>query len=477
VEARELLFEHTLRLLGVEDESWPLDPARRFLGYAPVLVATARFLGRGGNPRKLVEELSGDWTPGAIWTFLVELLADILEREQSKFVGGFKESVSNKAEIVGFSAWDELFRPDEQSAWLVSAALGTPEPDVAVGSDLEAEYRADVRAWLPEHAFVGPEPGSFASPIFEDFLYARVLNGPDEERRSAVRVRAADVSYRPTELLARFVFELASEPLSAEDLPVIYESLVASEESGRRIQLSLTEEEEGEIRASVTFGDEHIALDLVAVGEPLGFITKLSRATVGVSSSPVHLGVGGRLFEIGPDVVVIAPTVEVHAASILVDKGDRNWGAAIITGSLTASDPSVKFVYGGDGFIVRADRDVRYPFTDKSYRVSFTVPGWQAPGEKDATQALFRLASYFKSEGYAGLGSYAEPIDRLAARNESAQAVLELAQVRGIITKDGNLYHFHPDVIGLDFRAVQLHTLPPEAGPFIQEAAARVRRA
>jgi hypothetical protein len=100
----------------------------------------------------------------------------------------------------------------------------------------------------------------------------------------------------------------------------------------------------------------------------------------------------------------------------------------------------------------------------------------QPPGEKDATQALFRVASYFKSEGYAGLGSYAEPIDRLAARNESAQAVLEVGQEQGIITKDGSIYHFHPDVIGLDFRAVQLHTLPPEAAPFIQEVAARARR-
>lgn len=103
-EAREILFSRTLELLGVprSADNWPLDPARRFLGYAPVLVAAARYLARGGNPKRVAEDLKGSGAPAEMWKLMAELLEDMLAREQAKFADGFRELHGAEAAACGF---------------------------------------------------------------------------------------------------------------------------------------------------------------------------------------------------------------------------------------------------------------------------------------------------------------------------------------------------------------------------------------
>ena len=91
---------------------------------------------------------------------------------------------------------------------MLSEALRTPDPEISVPPELEADYRAQVREWLADHPLVGRSAKEFASPVFADYLYAAALVDGDEQEASAVRARVADASYRPTEMLARFVFSL-----------------------------------------------------------------------------------------------------------------------------------------------------------------------------------------------------------------------------------------------------------------------------
>jgi hypothetical protein len=101
------------------------------------------------------------------------------------------------------------------------------------------------------------------------------------------------------------------------------------------------------------------------------------------------------------------------------------------------------------------------------------VPAFFGAEEKQAAEALFRLANYFKSEGYSGLGSHTEPVDRLAARNSMVAAVLAEAMSSGLITRAGNIYSLSPGVIGLDFRSVQLHMLSREGEDFVKAVVRR----
>ena len=476
-EAEDLIFSRTLQLLGCSpDDPWPLDPARRFLGYAPVLAATARYLSSSANPKRLVEDLAARHQDGPIWDFLFALARDILLREQTKFLEGFREVVRLKAELIGFHDWDALFTPDEQCALLVTNALGIEPPHSSAPSEIHDEYRAEAQSWLPEHAFTGPNPRLFSSPVFEDFTYASVLVHGDERVRAAMRARTANARYRPTEMLARFAIALADAPLLAEDMPVLYESLLAADGAGRDMALSIVETDDGELSATVLFGRELLSFALVAAGEPLRFITRLGRAAIAVRTSAIYLGVSGRLFEVGPDTFIIAPSVEVSAETLFVvaPKGAPadSLEVVIIAGALTASDPTLRFVHGKEHFAAQTPRGALYPFADRTLK-STRFPARLTEEDRQAATAFFRLAGHFKTEGYGGgLGSHADPIERMANRSPLIRAVLDVGQEKAIVVRDGAFYRLYPSMLGLDYRAVRAQELTPEAAEFAQAVAA-----
>lgn len=168
IEARNAMVRQVLKVLGAEDKGWEHEAVRRFLGYAPVLVAISRYLADDGNPYALAQELRADETPDAIWRFLVSLLDGILLREQEKFVNGFKEKVAAKAGGTGFEDWGSLFTREEQCSWLVNLGRSGATPKVRISRDLEDDYRSAVRDWLTNHPFIGASPTEFAGPVFEE---------------------------------------------------------------------------------------------------------------------------------------------------------------------------------------------------------------------------------------------------------------------------------------------------------------------
>jgi hypothetical protein len=474
-EAQRTIFARTLDLLGVDPDEpeWPLEPARRFLGYAPVLVATARYLFRGGNPQRIAEDLKGRTGPSVMWQFLLQLLNDMLAREQRKFVDGFRERHGDEAAAAGFGEWGRLFTPEEQCDWLVSETLDTKPPEVFAPAALHHEYQAEVRGWMPEHPFVGPSTREFASPVFSEYVYARALREGTAEARAAVRARVADASYRPTEMLARFFFELGEDGvLTPDDLAVLYESVIAADDVGHRVSLDVVAlEEEGRHLAFFEIGDDDpVRLEVQAGEEPLQFFTRLSRARI-VSDGRIQLGSHGRLVELGPGVIIFAPAVDVLAESIGVRSDADPVGILINTGRLTGVDHAVRFVYGEDRFGVQAAEPLRHPFAARAVRMRLERKGPLLPAERSVANGLFRLAAMFKTEGYEGLGSYAEPIDRIAAHNESFRRVLEAATEREIVIKTGRLYRFFPEKLGLDFAAVQTHDLSDDALAFVRYVA------
>lgn len=355
----------------------------------------------------------------------------------------------------------------------MSEALLSDPPPAPVPSTLEAVYRSRVRSWMPEHPFVGATRQEFASPVFGDYVRGRVLHGGSASARDGVRARTADATYRPTEMLARFFFQLPNgTPIGPDDLAVLYESLLAAEDAGQPVHLVLAAAV-GEARhvGGIRIGDrEFIPLDVASDSGPLRFYTRLSSANI-FTSSPVQLGAHGRLLELGPDTVILAPRVEVLAESILVKaSGDDRVGAFVRCGQLTASDHVIRFVLGEKHFAVQANEPLRYPFADKAVQVRWNdlrLPLKQA--EEESARALFQLAGMFKTEGYkAGLGAYTEGIDRMAGRSDPIRRVLEAATAQQIITREGHIYKFHPHRLNLNYQAVQTHDLSDEAYEFVK---------
>jgi len=467
INARDAMFHQTLTLLGVEEDEWPLDPAGRFLGYAPVLVALGRHLAEGGNPQRLAVQMAAESTPETMWRFLVALVRDILEREQGKFVEGFRGGAGGRATAAGLSSWDSVFTPREQCSWLLNEALDGPAPPVPVPRELEDDYRSEVRSWLTNHVLAGASRGSFASPVFEEFVYAQILADGTPAEAAVVRAQLAGASYRPTEMLARFVFALSEGPptVPSADLTAIYESLSAGEEAGRAAELELTDDDG--LRAGIVIRGERIDFELTSSDELLVFTRRLGRASIMLERHGVRLGASGRPFEIGPDVSIRATVIEVAAESLLVRGGGHPSADVVLAAqAVDATDPAFRRLVDADQRLkVRAVQPPRYPFADK--QIAPGPEGPLGPDEERAANAMFRLMAFFKSEGYGGLGSYAEPIDRKAARDETFGQILSFAQTRGLVTGEGRLYKLHPETIDLDYLSVQAQVLSEEAKTFI----------
>lgn len=468
-EAIELVLHRTLLLLGADaDGDWPTGDLRSFVGYAPVLVAIGRYLASSRNPKKLIEEFASWHQAGPMWGLLQDLADDILEREQDKFVDAFKEAVASTAAGIEFTDWSALFTPRQQCDLLVRARLGY-EPDYSmVVPELRDQYGARVQSWLPEHPFVGASPQEFSSPVFEDYVYASVLVAGDERARSAVRTRAANATYRPTELLARFAIGMTGDaPLVAEDLPVVYESILAGAKPGRDPLLSLIEETDGSMRATISVRGEQLRFELLAAGEPLQFITRLGPSGIVTRTSTIQLGVGGRLFEMGPETFVVAPRVEVLAGALFVESSggsddDDVPQVLIFTGALAHSDPTVRFVHGKERFLVSSESELHHPFADRTMG-ELRFPAAVSPVVREIARAFLRLAGHFKTQGYdGGLGTFADPIDRMASRNPQLSAILKVADDQGVIVKEGAFYRLDPSALSLSYLAVRQQKLTPE---------------
>ncbi|MET0306207.1 MAG: hypothetical protein ABW196_08265 [Solirubrobacterales bacterium] len=472
--AREGLFSQVLGLFDIAPgtPNWP-PQARRFIGYAPVLVAISRYLAQGGNPQLIAEQFGAERTPDRMWDLLIALIGDILERDRQKFVEGFRGAVDDSLiSRLDFSDWDSLFGPEEQCSWLLNQVLGTAAPASPVPEELETEYRNQLDEWLPQHPFLGNVPATFASPVFEDFVYAGALMQGTDAERTAVRDRVADASYRPTEMLARFLFarSAADDHLQAPDLPALYESLAAAKESGEEMRLQISDSAEA-IEASIVIGEESRELRLTSDGSPVVFTRRLSRASIDLNQHTVLLGAPEQPFELGPEVSLRAPEIELASSSLYVRRADFDGGDVVLSASsVVATTPNLPVQ--GDGLRIWSDADLTYPLV--GYRIKEPDEEQELGSEEtEAANVLFRVMSFFKSEGYEGIGSYAEPLDRRAANNARFGEVLNFAKARGLITQEKRIYRLHPEVAGLDYLKVRAHVISGETADFLRDFVAQ----
>lgn len=247
----------------------------------------------------------------------------------------------------------------------------------------------------------------------------------------------------------------------------LYESLAAGDDAGRGAELELTDDDG--LVAAVTRGSERVELLLISGEAPLSFSRKLARASIQLHDHDVRLGLAGRTFDLGPDVALRAPTIEIAAESLLVQGGAQPAGAVVLSGdSVLATDPAFRIVRGSEHLRIRSGEAPRYPLAGLTVDTKDELPPL-GPQEREASRVLFRLFGFFKSEGYGGLGAYAEPIDRRAGQNDQFARMLAFARGRGVVMQDGAIYKLHPEPLGLDYLKVKAQVITPEATEFLRE--------
>lgn len=459
--ARSLLFDRVFSVIGVEGGSWDEPEARGFLGYAPVLEALTEYL-HHPNYAILVNEIEASIAgagaaPDSIWRFLIRIIEDVLEREREKLTNALADDLTQRIDAAGRGG--AIYTPAEQCARLVARVLRQEPPDPDLSVDIRKDYEEAVAQFLSEHPFVGSAQDGFVNVVFRDYVFARALLEGAPGQQDGVRAFAADASYRPSPLLARFLFELMppdARQLDIADFPIAYDSLRAEDSADQASSLEVTEDGGNLVAQFVSAtGEPADFLFAVGEGESLQVWRRLTNAVIDLEHVPVVLGRAGEAFTIGPNATIWSPEVRLRASEFRVESREQPETApTLVTDRFVGETPESKIIQNGPHPLqLFVPHSLAYPWVQfKTERVAEDEP---EPDVAPALNDLAKLVTRFKSEGFGGLGMYAKPLDAAAAKGRTSQPLLDYALERGLITREGKLYHLHPELFGLNLPQVK----------------------
>ena len=352
--ARDMFFERAVEVLGararVGEISWNNPAVRSFLGYAPVLMAVAKYLAvdEAHDYRVLEDKLRETKVsagPTAAWELFGNILDWILEREQRKACDVIKPRLTATAAKFCWAAWETLYTATEQRLRLLSRGLnhhGKPKREdlgiqdsffpVRLDPELRDEYEKAIRDHLSDHPFLmGKGPDGFAGEVFRDDTYAWALDSNDVTAQQKERVRSRlgrMEKFSPIfaqSLLARAGSRHQPPQVRATDLGFVYDSLASS---FQKSHFRLYEREDDEWMTA-TFRDfaeriQDLTLHVSPVGGQVLFPRHLINANVNVSGG-VALGVEDFAFYLGPNVELTSSVLEING-DVTVQTGNVEVG-------------------------------------------------------------------------------------------------------------------------------------------------------
>jgi hypothetical protein len=473
--ARGLLFERVEQALPTE----PLDDdqtiIRDFLGYAPVLTAFAQYLeddnfaARAEELRQYDRHAAND--RATVWRFLRGIIEDLLIREQTKL----RLPAPLRSRLEAQAGERGLYTIEEQCARLLDRNLGVTTATTPFEGPDSVEYEERVHEALVEHPFAGAKSTSFASVVFRDYLFAHALVRGSTALRTAARARSSRLEFRPTPLLARFVFDLLPQgdvmQVSGTEFPLLYESLRSQETSESTLSV-FVRDLGGRLWVELVLPDaSNITLAVfVEGGEPLRFWRKLANATIELSDSTVALGTSGAEFALGPNVFLYAQRIQLDANSLRVEtKGDPDGLVALACEdfAVTSFDATLA-PYGPRSLMLFVPHELTFPWVRHRVAISLAV----GPTDEKLMAALTDLGNivgWFKSGGYhAALGMPAKPMDTLIAKGRVNVSLFQYAESSGLIEKSGSWYVLRPEKFGISFEQVRIRSLSEPVTEFLE---------
>ena len=464
-QARDALFERVAIAVGSDDEVSGMD-ASSFLGYAPVLIALARYL-EVDNYQALAQDLTKG-APDAmedrenVWTFLRGIVDDLLQREQPKLVDKLPAHV--RAAIPA-DRLDDLYSPEEQCARLLARVGGVAAPTVDLPAVVLPEYEKSVNETLGEHPFVGAGPLGFASVVFRDYVLGQAIALGSEASlaRGLVRGRA----YKASPLLLRFFVEFKGEhasPIDIEDLDILYASALAEEVGDARVSLTITQAVDGLNAEIVTALGDFLEFN---VAEPevreLVLGGRLARAELSVPDWTVILGRTGTEALIGPDVTIECDRLVVAAASMRVEA--RNAEEAVTWQANRVVHEAAEFKLSGadrQGLRLTVGEQPVYPWTSFVSTDEITRDDHE-PAFEDALRELKQLSAWFKPGPVRG-GAPTLPVrimKVLVARERVSPDMYYYAVDTGLVTLAGKVCSLHPQQFGMNIVDLKARRLTP----------------
>ena len=389
-ECRDLIFQ---RLEAPMKDGPESEAISDFLHYPPVLDVVSVLLNNEPNLMALKNFLEAQ-TPETSVKLLRDVVNHILVREQrEKVVPAFLDRLSTDDQERLSQIEDSLYTSDEQGKRLLASVLSVPIDCTPqnLPNQLGSTYDACVELALTEHPFLR-RADRFANPVFESYLYARSIRGDfGEELSSRVTEVLEGSTNLPTTLLAEFYLDAdvsgqTGQPqVKAKHVGLLYESLLSSESSRRRVRLSIegadpsdsvgsdAEHADGEFeillleRENENVSEPQVKSFTVDIGsDSVISFRRYARDLYLTVPCTIDLGTGAAEFRIGPSVYINANHLRIGSDALVVEKVLPRYGehadASVILESRSFESPlltGVPIVYD-TGFSVSWPGDETY---------------------------------------------------------------------------------------------------------------------
>ena len=435
---RDLIFKQ----LATPFETRPeFDATHIFLHYPPVLDVIDVLLRNESNPMNLLNFLQNRSAEMPV-KLLREVIDRVLLREKDKTIDGFLTRLSESDQTDLGPNKDNLYDQDEQGKRIIASVLNKNmdfKPD-ALPNKLEQTYNETIGVAMTEHPFLRG-PNQFANPVFQSYLYARALRGDfGVELSDHVADELFATSKLPTIMLADFYLGIDNQSagtpqcVRAEHIGLLYESLLSSELSRRRIRMTIDGYEPGmSSTASTNEADceiELITLDVegdaeidvqsvkFAVVTPPDSTISFRRYIRDVQITlpcAVEFGIGIEEFRIGPSVHILANKLRVGADVLVVEEVPPKLNEYVDTG-VTLEANAIEMPDSIRAPIVHAsDFSVSWPGDDaylwRQHRQDPGAPDIDDEIVRRAFLRFRRIATAFRSRGKGALARTKDKIE------------------------------------------------------------------
>lgn len=478
-DALDAVFEQvTAAIEGESERPWEQASVRGVLGYAPFLQAIAAFLSEYENFGTVAEDLSDRLAAEGSDAVLASLLAELLNREQRKFVDQVRELWPSGLDQP---AWSDFYSPTEQLARCTRFVMGEPygaEASTEVPAEIASKIAQSYLAFVPQHPFLRDQ--AFAGPAFRDYTLASCLAGENDAIFAELQLDSG--SFVPTPLLASFFVRLLTRPGNAAYAGYLYDAAVSRFGLDRAAVSTFVSAERGEgvhtlqIVATDVHGRESVALDVslrVSESSPLTFRRHIRNATVLAEGTLVLDGADGDFELVNAD--LRATEMRIRARRLQVSAATGTDGESLLRAERCEATAGGLEVVVQEG----ASLAVSWPGSDRYPWVTYDDPDIdREPADRQGVMAaLYRMLKWFRKDKRNELGKLAAFIDnvvvgRHTGRQPLRDALLSFLVERGIMRLNGPIYVVSDEMVkryGLHLPALRAAHPPKALAQLIDE--------
>lgn len=417
----------------------------RFIGYAPVLLATSDYINGANNYQKELVSLQENNNRSI--TLIIEITERILKRDKEEKIDKLllKQITAKRDHAFQQEVLHNVYLPEEQCARVLYVILGRRyEIPPTHDEDFNAKYNEKINEWINEHPFLKDRQP--ANIVFESYILAKL---------ALTRQFKKDVlDYLSSQSNNSYIFFYIFNAIhSGKDvelplIPHLYSSLNSLDAKSYRHSLDLSFDkfrEDGRLQLLADFDDiaeegNNFEYSVIAnANDELVIDNSLSNANIDV---PFSVRLCKPKTELVAPLFVSCKTLIVGTTEIIVS-GLREESDVIIDAKCITNEsiqPSIRTFGVSNNFKIICPNALPYPYSDFYAANSESKLEKLTNKEQSFYQKMRRTLIMFRSHSKGKLAKCCSKIDNRIGRTESGRPVLNALITNGIIYKEGIMY-------------------------------------